>query len=230
MKKILLFICLIAFLVSSFAQEENKQVKNRKNTVRLNMTPLIFNSKNLTFGYERLLKNSKSFSINAGFFILPKLFNNDNPDIYFVQKSNRVGYTFAADFRFYLKKLNKRPAPAGVYIGPYFAQYRYGFDNTLEINIGSDGKASMDVDAGFSMTSLGFELGYQFVFWERLTLDLILVGPSISYYSGKVNASADFELEEGSDAYEYIRNELIKKISLVGNIYRFRCHQYGRKI
>jgi hypothetical protein len=61
------------------------------------------------------------------------------------------------------------------------------------------------------MTSLGFELGYQFVFWERLTLDLILVGPSISYYSGKVNASADFELEEGSDAYEYIRNELIKK-------------------
>jgi hypothetical protein len=98
-----------------------------------------------------------------------------------------------------------------VYIGPYFAQYRYGFDNTLEINIGSDGKASMDVDAGFSMTSLGFELGYQFVFWERLTLDLILVGPSISYYSGKVNASADFELEEGSDAYEYIRNELIKK-------------------
>jgi hypothetical protein len=120
------------------------------------MTPLIFNSKNLTFGYERLLKNSKSFSINAGFFILPKLFNNDNPDIYFVQKSNRVGYTFAADFRFISKSLTNVQLRPGVYIGPYFAQYRYGFDNTLEINIGSDGKASMDVDAGFFHDFLGF--------------------------------------------------------------------------
>lgn len=209
MKKLILLTFLTFLFFQSFSQTDNK-VKERKNTIRWNITPLIFDANNLTLGYERVLKNNQSFSVNAGFFLLPKLFK-ERTNIYFVEKTNRLGFTTAADYRFYLKKYNKLPAPAGVYIGPYFAHYRYNFDNTLKVNQDGDLQSSLDIEAGFYMTSVGFELGYQFVFWERLSLDLILIGPSISFYKGDVKASGDIEIDEDSDAYEYIHDVLLDK-------------------
>lgn len=210
MKKYLILSFLVLFTFQSFAQDTNDVVKERKNTIRWNLTPLIFDANNITLGYERVLKNNQSFSVNVGLFMLPKLFK-DRTDIYFVEKANRIGFTTAVDYRFYLKKYNRQPAPAGVYIGPYFAHYRYNFDNTLKVNQDGDVKSSLDIEAGFNMTSIGFELGYQFVFWERLSLDLILIGPSLSFYKGEVYASGDIEIDEDSDAYEYIHDELLKK-------------------
>jgi len=46
------------------------------------------------------------------------------------------------------------------------------------------------------MFNLGFELGYQFVFWKRLTLDLVMIGPSLSYYHAKGTLTANINIED----------------------------------
>jgi hypothetical protein len=35
--------------------------------------------------------------------------------------------------------------------------------------------------------TFGAELGYQFVFWDRLSVDMILLGPGIAAYSLKAS-------------------------------------------
>jgi hypothetical protein len=49
------------------------------------------------------------------------------------------------------------------------------------------------VKGNFYIFNIGVELGYQFVFWKRLTLDFVLIGPAISYYGGK---EVMYELDE----------------------------------
>jgi hypothetical protein len=38
---------------------------------------------------------------------------------------------------------------------------------------------------------VGFELGYQFVFWKRATLDMVLVGPGVGFYNIKAKAQGN---------------------------------------
>lgn len=211
MKKLIFSIITLFIVFSSYSQISQENDKLKKNTIRWNIMPLLFDNSNITLGYERILKNNQSFSVNSGLFLLPKLFTNESSNAFFVEKFNRLGYSFAADYRFYLKKYNRLPAPAGVYIGPYFAHYHYGFDNTLLINNQENIQGHLDVSADFNMSSVGIELGYQFVFWDRLSLDLILLGPSISFYNAKLNASAEIDIDEDSDAYEYIHEKLLEK-------------------
>lgn len=211
MKKLSVLIFIVFLVFSAYSQNTVITTKAKKNTVRWNITPMLFDARNLTLGYERLLKNNQSFSINSGLFLLPKLFNSESSKVYFVEKFNRIGYSIAVDYRFYLKKYNKLPAPAGVYIGPYFAHYHYGFENTLLINHQGDVQSQLDIGADFNMTSVGIELGYQFVFWDRLSLDLILIGPSLSFYNAKLDASANLDIDEDTDAYEYIHDKLMEK-------------------
>ena len=45
----------------------------------------------------------------------------------------------------------------------------------------------MGSDFKISIHQIGFELGYQFVFWKRFSVDLILLGPGVASYN--VNAS-----------------------------------------
>ena len=55
-------------------QADPVKEKKFKNTVRFNITnPLIFGDKSLVVGYERVLNDSKSFSINIGQSELPDL-------------------------------------------------------------------------------------------------------------------------------------------------------------
>jgi hypothetical protein len=46
------------------------------------------------------------------------------------------------------------------------------------------------------MINLGMELGYQFIFWKRFTVDLLLFGPSLSYLAGSLNIHGDLDEEE----------------------------------
>jgi hypothetical protein len=211
MKKISLLVAVFYLSVLGYAQSEQAATKELKNTIRWNPTTMVFNAANFTLGYERVLKNSQSFSINIGFFKLPELIAEDNQYLSLEKQGGKIGFTLTADYRFYLKKYNARPAPSGVYIGPYFAHYNYNFDNTIIVNDNGDFTANVGVDAGFNMTSIGFELGYQFVFWKRLSLDLILAGPSLSFYNGKINVNGDLELDEESDAYAYLHDKILDK-------------------
>lgn len=212
MKLNLFAIILLLLPLIGYTQDTiNEQAIQKKNIVRWNITPLAVNATNFTFGYERILANNRSFSVNAGLLIFPKFLNNDSLNFSSVEHGNRLGFTTAADYRFYLTKKNLNPAPEGVYIGPYITYYQYAFDSKLTFIDNENIKNEMGVDAMFRMFSLGFELGYQFVFWEKVTLDLILVGPSLSYYYAKYDLTGDLSIDKDSDLYKHLQEQLFDK-------------------
>ena len=45
--------------------------------------------------------------------------------------------------------------------------------------------------ANLNYLNLGFALGYQFIFWKRMSLDFVLFGPSLSFFTGEVTISGD---------------------------------------
>ena len=213
MKKISLLLLSIVLISFSYGHEKSDTTskKQKRNTVRLNLTPLIINTNNLTLGYERLITPNQSLSINAGLLVFPQFLTSETLDVLSAEKGNRFGFTTSLDYRFYLSKRNGRPAPDGVYIGPFITYYHYSFGNTYHFGNSEIIKNDLEIDAAFSMTSVGFELGYQFIFWDKLSLDMILIGPSFSYYNGKVKVKGEFEVDEENEAYEYVKDRINEK-------------------
>lgn len=207
---ILSLLFLVAMNFSSFAQEEMKMEKHYKNVVRLNLTnPVIFGEKSLVLGYERVLGDYKSASINIGQAQLPKLsiVNTDSTEIH--KDSKEHGFNMTADFRFYLQKENKHFAPRGVYLGPYFGYNSMGRENTWTLNTSSfQGEVKTDVD--FNVLAIGGQMGYQFVLFKRLTLDLVLIGPGVAFYNLKAKLNTTLDAEDEQALYDKI-NEALKE-------------------
>jgi len=186
-------------------------LKPRKNIVRWNITPMILSYKNLTLGYERVLTSNKSISLNTGILLLPDIHDYQFGDFTTLSTKNRLGYSATIDFRYYLSKRNGMAIPNGIYIGPYFGFYHYGFDSKLLIKDGNDYNTEIDVLVNLNMLNLGFELGYQFVFWNRLTLDLILIGPSVSYYKTSAQILGNLSIDKESETYGYLEKQIFDK-------------------
>lgn len=209
----LVILSILSFTLFGNAQDSisNLQNSHKKNIIRWNITPMIFNTNNFTLGYERVIRKNQSMSLNLGVLLFPQFLSDESTQYSFVKAGSRFGFTSSLDYRFYLGKRNTRPAPDGLYIGPYFSYYGYSFNSTIRLIDNEDIANDINIDAAFSMSSLGFELGYQFIFWDRLSLDLILIGPSLSYYNGKAKLDADLGIDKESDTYKYIQEQILAK-------------------
>jgi opacity protein-like surface antigen len=210
-------ICLAGFgFQDVFGQELNKDSlwkHTKKNTIRYNVSsPLIYGfDKSLIFGYERLLSPRRSFSINAGTVALPKVTNIGTDSISFNKDVKNSGYNISLDYRFYLAKENKFTAPRGVYIGPWYSYNRFKRDNTWDLLKADGGNKNVTTNANMDIHSFGVELGYQFVFWDRLAVDLVMIGPGMGLY--KVNAKFDSNLttEEREQLQQLLTDALENK-------------------
>ncbi|POY38771.1 hypothetical protein C3L50_11590 [Flavobacterium alvei] len=214
-KRLLFFsFVFVLFSLNANAQTSEsieKPEKEFKNTIHFNITnPLIFGGKSLIFGYERVLKNNQTFSINIGQAGLPS-FNFVN-DAEF--KSNTIlsegGFHLSGDYRFYLSKLNKYNAPRGVYIGPYISHNT--FDKKHSWQYQPDDAASLttvESDMNIKINQIGFQLGYQFVFWKRFSVDMILIGPGIATYKIKADIGGNLSDEDRQKFLDKL-NEALK--------------------
>jgi hypothetical protein len=79
-----------------------------------------------------------------------------------------------------------------VYIGPWYSYNRFNRENTWDILKGSGNPKNITANTDFNIHSFGVELGYQFVFWDRFAVDLVMIGPGMGLY--KVNAKFDSNL------------------------------------
>ncbi|QBN17687.1 hypothetical protein [Flavobacterium nackdongense] len=190
-----------------------KPSREFKNTIRFNVTnPLIFGGKSLIFGYERILKNNRSFSVNIGQAALPNFENGFSDEF----RSNTVlsegGFHISGDYRFYLGKLNKYSAPRGVYIGPYYSYNRFSKGHDWEYTKeGTTTPKEFNSDLSLKIQQIGFELGYQFVFWKRFSVDLILIGPGIASYKIKATAEGNLTDEERQQFFDKLNQALKDK-------------------
>jgi hypothetical protein len=182
-----------------------------KNVIKFNPTPMIlWDWKNVTFSYERILKHHQSISFELGYLVFPKLVEDTLIDLVNITSSEKSGVNATIEYRFYLTKLNTRPVPAGLYIGPYLTYYQYQFKNGLDVFPATVDTTGM-IKGNFWSFNLGVELGYQFVFWKRLTLDLVMVGPSVSYYGGKMEITADLDGSQIQQINEELYDKLITR-------------------
>lgn len=182
-----------------------------RNIIKYNPTPkMLWSPKNWTFSYERVLNKKQSFTVGLGYLEFGSLFKDTIADVVRITDRWKNGINFSFEYRFYIMNRNTRPIPDGLYLAPYFSFYGYKFGNGLDI-IQTPADDFAKLDASFYFFNIGGELGYQFVFWKRLTIDLILLGPSLSYYGGKINVKGDVEWEDiNSEIYDKLKEKYPK--------------------
>src|SRR5690349_18748957 len=141
-KPFIILIVLQFFLcVATYSQQDEAKVeKQYKNIIRYDVSGALIMGidRYLVFGYERVLKNNQSFSINAGAVALSKT-RRENPADAFILRDDlkNTGFNFSADYRFYLGKENKFAPPRGVYIGPYFSFNKFDRESAWSYNDGT---------------------------------------------------------------------------------------------
>jgi hypothetical protein len=209
-----IFILLLLTIAQSvYSQDTISEKKNRKNTVKLNLTsPMLFGDNNYVLGYERTIGKHQSFSVHVGTFSLGKLVSIDADSLSEVKSDDKSrGLSLSGDYRFYLSKVNKFNSPRGVYIGPYFSYNNFNRTYSFESTAASY-PAQLNADFTFSVTTLGFQLGYQFVFWDRVSLDLILFGPGVSAYKLKAELDTNLTQDQEEELFTKINEKLQEKI------------------
>ena len=181
-----------------------KQVKKVKpvpmepyhwNVIKFNPTPMLLFSevRNFTLSYERLITRNQSLAIQAGYLLLPRLkFLSKLENIVAFAPKEKYGINVALDYRYYIIPRNNRPAPDGLYVGACVSYYGFKFENHLDLV-----KTSLLNDAAIygklNVVNFGVNLGYQFIFWKRFSLDLLMLGPSYSFYSGELGISGGLD-------------------------------------
>lgn len=206
MKAVLRTLLLALFAFGLFAipcEGQDDSLRTFRNTVRLNLSnPILFSWKFNVIGYERLVKDYQSFSVNIGRTAMPYFkYFTDTLKLYEIQ--NDIGFNLSFDYRFFLQKENKYKAPRGIYIGPYYSFNYFSRDLTWDLetrNFTGEVITGFDVFANF----FGGQLGYQFVFWDRLSIDLVLMGPGWWLF----NMKANFDTELSDESEEMLLNQL----------------------
>ena len=220
MKKIILFILTGILLVSmepviaqKGAEFPDDSVKYKKNVIRWNITPfLIWDKRNINIGYERVVKPYRSFSVNAGYFVLPSLVEGLFDSLNIDRSGQKWGFSVSGDYRFYFKKRNKRMAPDGLYWGVYGSYHHYQFENAITVLDSDVADGTLTLGANVNIIAAGVELGYQFIIKERLSIDLVFMGPSLSMYANKFVLGGNLEVDEEDEylqaAYDILKNTI----------------------
>ncbi len=211
---ILLFVFALSMAGQVLAQDEAPPFPEdyRRNVIKWNLTPfLLWDNRNINLSYERVLKPNRSFSVNAGYFVMPSLHLIDTLEFYNTRKKN--GFSVSGDYRFYFKKRNKNLAPDGLYWGPYGSIHYYQFSNDIKVLDNPDIQGELYLAGKYGIFAAGVELGYQFVIIkERMTVDLIFMGPSISVYSGQMKLEGALETDLENEYLEAIRDILFAQV------------------
>ena len=203
---ITLLIMLFCNIQNTYSQEtiDSSWQHVRKNIVRYNISGgIIFGfDKNIILGYERIVKPNQSFSVNVGKVSFPKIISIITDSFELNKDVENKGFNVSFDYRFYLNKHNKFNAPQGVYVGPFYSYNQFERESLWNLLKMSNAQ-EITTTSKFEIHTIGFELGYQFLFWKRMALDLVMIGPGISSYRlntkivGNLNNEEREQLRDG---------------------------------
>lgn len=159
-----------------------------------------------------------SLALQAGFLTSPNIANDTIGEVLLFTDRSRNGINLSFDYRYYPFARNRRPAPDGLYIGGYISYYGLSFNNKFDIlNTTFDQQGKLD--ANINIMNLGFELGYQFIFWKRFSLDLLLFGPSYTYFYGNSKITGQLDPEQVDDINEELADKLLERFPLLENVF-----------
>ncbi|MBZ5859373.1 autotransporter outer membrane beta-barrel domain-containing protein [Flavihumibacter profundi] len=181
-----LFIALVFFANAQAQVKDSVSVKPQKehlNTLKINLTSYILYRNGFQLNYERVLSHKRSITAWGGPIQFPMPSIIANTSLNFDENKKKSGYTFGADYRFYLNKENKFNAPRGVYLAPFMSYYHF---NNQKSGKDTATNADVSLNTKLDMLNIGGELGYQFVIKNRFVIDCVLLGPSITSYKWNI--------------------------------------------
>jgi hypothetical protein len=184
-----------------------KHARDLKNSLLVNVTNPLISPSFFTLTYERILPKNQSFTVSIGSFSIPRFLSLNTDSLGIKTNKSDKGFHFSGDYRFYLDKLNRYDAPRGIYIGPYYA-YNQLQRGTIWNYEGEHFNGEVNSDLRFNIHTIGFQLGYQFVFWNRLAVDLILLGPGYGSYTAKVNLNTTLSPEQEMEFFQKLNEYL----------------------
>lgn len=190
----IVFIIFLPFV--SQGQRPNDSIVTR-NVIKYNVTaPLLWGANNYVFEYERVLSSHQSVSLTLGYRSFPKLVGIGKSDSAFIVRGhkNNGGLSASLDYRFYFKNENRYAAPRGIYFAPYASYFSNSFSNSFS-TFYSDA-FEINLDTKVEMLSVGFQLGYQFVFYDKFSVDICILGPSVSQYNINMKLSGELNTYE----------------------------------
>ena len=168
------------------------------------------NVRNLSLTYERVIGKDISLSLQTGLLIFPKILSDTVASLVAISGGKKYGINLAFDFRYYPLSRNRRPAPDGLYLGGYLSYYGFNFTNNLDI-LHTTLDQNGTIYGRLNVINLGISLGYQFIFWKRFTLDLLMFGPAISRYNGTLGVTGNLDASQVQEIDEELVNTLLNK-------------------
>lgn len=192
-----------------------------RNIIKFNPTPMLLlgEVKNITFSYERILKKNQSVAVQAGYLQFPSVINDTVANLILINKGSKKGVNLNCDYRYYPGNRNRKPVPDGLYIGGYISYYGFQFENSYDVLRISDDQNSK-INGSLNVVNLGFDLGYQFVFWKRLTLDLLLFGPALSFNHGRLELQGGgLDPDEIDDIDQELVDKLLDRFPILGELF-----------
>lgn len=182
-----------------------------KNTIKINTVAIAMN--NVSLLYERQLNTHWSLSAGAGYRWggdIPKVFGLGNV---IVSSSTRglQGYSFTPEVRYYFNYCECGGGQTGFYAGLYGRYTKFYGDLTFNFWNGSE---FLDVGGIGNLRELGvgIQLGYQFVFAKRFSVDIMFAGPRKSF--NKLTLSLDSRYLE--ELATVIEEEINKRLEWLG--------------
>ena len=216
----------ILFLITVHSQSPDTdsakavQTKQYKNTLKINLTSWVLYKNGFQLNYERIIISKRSFTVWGGpiEFPMPSIISTSS--LQFDRDKQKSGYTFGADYRFYLAKENKYAAPHGVYLAPYVSYYHFNNQRAGRDTLNGD---NLTLSTSMNFLNIGAELGYQFVIKNRFVIDCVLVGPALTSYdfnikvAGSTSGISNEQIKEIVDALKE-KYPLLKDVSSDGGL------------
>jgi len=210
-----LFIACLILAASSVSAQKDSVLSTRRNTIKVDLTSRMLYRNSFVLSYERVINNKRTWSVMAGYQQLPQV-SVFGTNIAVVRDASETGFKFGGEYRFYLAKENKFAAPHGIYVGPYFTYLGFSNGRDIEVNLsGTPEPASLRTR--FDVINLGVQIGYQFVFNDRWTIDLSFMGPSLSHYRAEMSLGGNYTFDPDEVSNEILQ-ELINRFPSLGDL------------
>ncbi len=187
-----------------------------KNIVKYNVSGMFIYDKSVQFAYERMINPKQSISVFGGMVEFPSLLNVES--LSNVKIEQRGGYSIGADYRFYLSKENKYPAPHGIYLAPFAANYHFTTDRSAIYTDSVAEESQINLHTKLNFLNLGCQLGYQFIFKKHLVVDLVMFGPALTSYKFSANVNGQLTDAQKEKLNGEVIGQLIDRLPFLSDL------------
>lgn len=202
MKKLTLII-FILIAVNISAQTEKEGSHHHLNEIGISVSDLINGA--LQIEYERMLGKHISVGLGVGFKGDEGLIRLSGLDTDNIKTNNLTysGFKFIPAVRYYINKTTQYSMD-GFYFGAYlkYSNYKSDLDGTYIDDMNDS--YTIEFDAKFNVTSVGFMIGYKLPINEKFSVNFLIAGPGVGFHNYSLTNKRDLP----DQFYEDLNNAL----------------------